>query len=184
MKEKKKKVLVLALLLLAVAGVAGYGVYSYFWTKGEFTASGDVQVATFDVNTDLTDGGFISNPGKISVSCPDTNGNGSVTCTGSATITNSGGTSVVVEILNGHASNEGHKYMNGTVNNPDFDWETVTLAAGESKTLNVDVDVTSISNDFDSDTSYEASDPIESGQYGGYISLTVDFDIKATQVHN
>ena len=184
-KEKKKKVLILVLLLLAVAGVAGYGVYSYFWTKGDFSASGEVQVATFNVGfNNGSNESFISTPGNISISCPDSSGNGEVTCTGSATVVNNGGTSVVVEVLNGHASNYSSNYMYGTVNNPDFDWETVTLAPGQSKTLNVEVDVTSISNDFDSSTAYEASEAIQSGQYGGYLSLEVSFDLKATQVHN
>ena len=183
-KEKKKKALVLVLLLLAVAGIAGYGVYSYFWTKGSMSASGDVQVATFDVNTDLDSNGFIANGGKISLTCPDSNGNGYETCTGSATITNSGGTSVDVEVLNAQSSKHGTKYMDGTVNSPSFNWTTTTLAPGESKTLEVSVDVTSISNDFDSNTDYESTSGIQQGQYGGYLAMTVSFDLKATQVHD
>ena len=186
MKEKKKKVLVLALLLLAIAGVAGYGVYSYFWTKGEFSASDNVQVATFDVSfSNGKSEGFISTPASINLSCPNVSGNESVTCTGSARITNNGGTSVVVEILNEDGINESSNNMSGTVYDPEFDWTTATLAPGESKDLDVTVDVTINSNNFDSDTAIEStSGEGDSYGYGGYLNLKARFDIKATQVHN
>lgn len=181
-KDNKKKLLVLVLLLFAVVGIAGYGVYSYFWTQGEFTGSDDIEIASFDVNVDAYSNDFIGRGNYMNLTCEDTDGSGSATCSGSAEITNRGGTSVVVDVLNGSSAEDGSKYMSGTLSSPSFNWTSTTLAPGESKTLNVEVTLSNITNDFDSDTAFESDSGIQ-GSYEGYYKIAFNFDLKATQVH-
>ena len=119
--------------------------------------------------------------------CEHTNGSDSATCTGSTVITNSGGTSATVDVLNASSSKEGSQYMDGTLSAPSFNWTSTTLAPGENTTLNVSVRLSDVSNDFDSDTAIESYNGVEaSGEnyYDGYVGVRVYFDLKATQVHN
>ena len=190
-KKDKKKLLVLALLLFAVVGLAGYGVYSYYWTQGDFGASSnDISVSSFDPETIINGSeNFLGSGGSVSLSCPDNNGKETVTCTGSIDVHNNGGTSVDVQVLEASAD----YYSNGgdltpSVGNPRFRWSddsssSTRIYSGEYETLNISVDYSvdnGTTNGLDSSEAEEVSGPVP----GGSFRIDVGFKLKATQVRD
>lgn len=188
--NNKKKALILVLLLFAVIGIAGYGVYSYFWTEGNYEGSDTISVVAFDPQTEI-DGGsdFLGNGGNIEISCPNTStGIGSVTCTGSLEVSNNGGTAINVEVL--EASSVDYNQENGmsiTPGTPQFSWTTRSLNPGESATLSIDVP-TSIYTDYGSYSPVQTNEPFISSsddpRYSSHAQVQVSFKLKATQVHD
>ena len=179
-KQNKKKSLILVLLLFVLVGIAGYGVYSYFYTSGSYSASSDVSIASFDPEID---GDFLGNGGTLSLTCPDDeDGTGTVECTGSLTVSNNGDTAITVATSNAsvHLDELSHDDVTATAGTPVFAWENneTTIEAGSSRTLNVTVPV-SLSSNFASGAGYERN----SEYTGEAIGVTVSFKITATQVH-
>lgn len=187
-KQDKKKLLILVLLLFAVVGLAGYGVYSYYWTQSTLSGnSNDVTIAAFDPEVSVTSG-FLGDGGEITLVCPDSStGEGTVTCTGELQVTNNGGTAITVSTSNPNVTvspfnGNGASASAGT---PSFSWSNTTIATGTSETLTISVPVY-ISSDFASDEAvYRSSeyDSNGSGDYEDSLEVKVGFKITASQVH-
>ena len=187
-KKDKKKLLILILLLFAVIGVTGYGAYSYFWTQGSFSGTSDsVSVASFDPETSVN--GFVGSGGSVTLTCPDsTMGNETVDCTGTVTVYNNGGTDITVSTssISANTNDLSDDNVTATVGTPNFSWSNTTIAANNSENLTITVPVT-LSSDFGSSESVSRSTPYNGDTYDGYddaIEVTVDFNLKAAQVHN
>ncbi len=187
-KKDKKKLLVLVLLLFVAIGLTGYGVYSYYWTQGDFEGnSNTVTVASFDPRVTISGGSnFLGSGGGLSITCPNTEtGTGTITCTGNLTVSNDGGTSVYVDVLDatahdavGYNGGTNGDDLSGDFSTPSLSWESATLAPGESKELTISVDV-ALTSDFGSSEAVERSESFEGADIGSYVSLR----LKATQVH-
>ena len=190
-KEKdKKKLLVLVLLLFTVVGLTGYGVYSYFFTEGDFIGYGStVEIAAFNPETTIRGTTkFLGSGGSVIITCPDYNGGNNVTCTGSVLVSNNGDRDITVEVLDTKSGKQILNSVNETenvdqdvvVSAPSFNWTTTTIAAGESATLNISVD-TELTSNFSSDTAVDAG----SGErhIDGRWAIEVSFKLKASQVH-
>lgn len=190
-KKDKKKSLILVLLLFAVIGLAGYGVYSYFWTDGDFSGQSDtVEVASFDPRIGYSDGNFVGDGGSLTLICGDSeSGSGTVTCTGAVDVYNNGGTDITVEVDENEVSTDTNEIHvdNGevTVGTPTFSWSNTTITPNSSETLTVTVPV-EVDSDFASGTAYERNEPYNGDTSNGYddeFSVTVSFRIIATQAH-
>lgn len=185
-KKDKKKLAILILLLFAVVGIAGYGVYSYYWTEGDFIGKGStIDIAAFDPQTTINDNtDFLGSGGTLKITCPDsTTGNDNLTCTGTVLVSNNGDTDITVEVLDAESGKYDNSaaYFDINVSNPSFSWTTKTISAGDSSTLSIDVPV-SVTSD------YGSSNPVNAGsssiETSGYWGVDVKFKLKATQVHN
>ena len=190
-KKDKKKSLILVLLLFAVIGLAGYGVYSYFWTDGDFSGQSDtVEVASFDPRIGYSDGNFVGDGGSLTLICDDSeSGSGTVTCTGAVDVYNNGGTDITVEVDENEVSTDTNEIHvdNGevTVGTPTFSWSNTTITPNSSETLTVTVPV-DVDSDFASGTPIERNEPYNDDTGNGYddeFSVTVSFRIIATQAH-
>lgn len=180
-KQSKRKLFIIVLLLFMVITVTGYGAYSYFYTTGNFGASGTISVASFDPEVDITSD-FVGHGGSITLTCPESSsGSGTVNCTGSLSVSNNGGTDITVAASNGVAtvSPITSDSATATAGTPTFAWSSTTITPGDSATLTITVPVTLSSEFADSDSHYR-----DSAYEGEAIEVTVDFDITATQVHN
>lgn len=192
-KKDKKKSIIFVLLLVAVIGIAGYGAYSYFWTEGTYEAytSDSVTIASFNPEIEIDgDYYFVGEGGTVTLTCENTStGGGTVDCTGSYKIYNHGGTPITVSAYDGEATVEpynGGDYssenISGTPGDVSFSWSDSTIAEDEYETLTISVPVT-ITSDFSSSSPVER--PGSTGIYDGEaLEVTVDFKIKASQVHN
>ena len=186
-KKDKKKLFVLILFLFAIIALAGYGVYSYFWTEGNFSGTSDtVQISSFDPQTSVN--GFVGSGGSVTLTCPSTANSGdTVNCTGEVSVYNNGDTGITVSTSDESAEvNEssykdyeaGDSSENVTTGTPTFQWSNTTIAANSSENLTITVPVT-ISSAFTSDTAVEKSNAYKGGSY----EVEVYFNLKATQVH-
>ena len=193
-KKDKKKLILVLLLLVALVGVTGYGVYSYYYTQGTVKnedQSDDENViritGEFDPEVDgggdsSSGNGFLGNGGTLSLTCPSTApGHGRITCTGSITVRNEGTTPIYVSVYSASADTE---VTNGNValyaGEPSFDWENgkTLIQPGYSETLNVSVDVSVGSNDsIDTDQGQLVDAPVSAGDF----KATVSFTLKASQ---
>ena len=182
-KKDKKKLLVLVLLLFMLIGVAGYGVYSYFWTQGSFNGtSNQVSIASFDPRTNINNDDFLGHGGSITISCPNSyTGNENLYCDGSITVSNNGGTDIIVEVLEASSSKYAEENMTANVSSPNFSWTSKTIKAGSSETLEISVPV-SISSDYGSDSGVERTTPFDGSEETG-VEINTSFKLKATQVH-
>ena len=192
MKKKKgnnKKFLATFLLLFAIAGVIGYGAYSYYWTDGSVTSGTQhIEVSSFNP-TFYVDGSheFInSTQGSISLSCPSTSsGSEQVECTGSISVYNQGDSDITVEI---DSSNSGvstygsSSSLNASITDVDYDWSSTTISPGSSETLYVTVYV-DIDNGLGSSASVDNPEYVTSAVPGGTVNVTANLKIIATQVH-
>ena len=189
-KKDRKKLLVLVLLLFAVVGTVGYGVYSYYWTQGNYeneTSSGSGDDATIYLNgkfdPEIENGSFLSDGQTIELTCPESGGKGTVTCTGKVTIVNEGTTKISVETLDGESSVSKDGYIDVTAKETSFTWTSETINAGSSETLYVSVDVdvdNGTTNGINSSEAEEVTDSVP----GGSFTVKTSFKIKATQVNN
>jgi len=187
-KKDKKKIVILLLVIFAVVGIAGYGVYSYYWTQGDFDGVGStIEIAAFDPQTTVdSDSDFLGNGGEVHISCPDsTEGNEHMSCEGSVLVSNNGDTDITVEVLNAESgaydvdvSDSSFDIDTGT---PSFSWSSTTIAAGESTTLNISVPFT-VTSDYGSDLPVYAG--TGAAHDGNAIGISLRFELKATQVHN
>ena len=190
-KEKnKKKTIILVLLLFAVVGIAGYGVYSYFWTEGSFDgySSSTISVASFDPQVNVA--GFVGEGGTVTLTCPDSEtGNETIECTGTVTVTNNGGSDITVSASHGvpTVTPINHDSASATAGTPTFDWSSTTISSGYSSELTITVPVT-ITSDFGSSSSVETNQPYhiddETKSAPDAFEVKVAFDITAAQVHD
>lgn len=191
-KKDKKKSLILVLLLFTVIGLAGYGVYSYFWTQGGFSGQSDtVEVASFDPRIGYSEGNFVGDGGSLTLICGDSeSGSGTVTCTGEVDVYNNGGTDITVEVDENEVSTSTNEISvdNGkvTVGTPTFIWSETTITPNSSQTLTITVPV-EVDSDFASGSPIRRNEPYNddtgNGNYDDAFSVTVSFRIIATQAH-
>jgi len=181
-KNNKKKLLIIFLFLFALVGVVGYGVYSYYFTKGEVQSNSDsIEVLSFNPEVSDSEGTrFLADGGSLELECPDsTRGGETLTCTGTLTVTNNGGTDIYLSLddISTNVSKDG--YIEASAGDASFEWEDETLAPGESTTLTISVPVTA------GTSGGASSDPVEvyNSVQGGSVSVTANFKIIATQSH-
>lgn len=180
-KYGKKKLFILVLLLFMIIGIAGYGVYSYFYTSGSYTArTNDISIASFNPNID---GDFLGDGGTLTLTCPESEtGSGTVECTGTLQISNGGNTDIDLSISDVLVNLDeiSHDNVTAEAGTPVFVWENggTTIGAGNNKRLTVTVPVT-LSSDFASSEGYSRDSAYE----GEAIGVTVSFKITAEQVH-
>lgn len=196
-KKDKKKLLVLLLLLVAVVGITGYGVYSYYWTQGNFSQndasnSDDYNVIKIDGSYDPRTGDssssaneFLGNGGTVVLTCPEkSNGKETITCTGTIWVANYGSTEIDVEVLDAHGyADSSSSDVTVTAGNPTFDWTKTSLSSGGGSELKISVPVTinnGTTGGLDSDEPEEVHAPVG----GGTVSASVDFRLKSTQRHD
>jgi hypothetical protein len=193
-KKDKKKLILVLLLLVALVGVTGYGVYSYYYTQGDVqneSQSDDENViritGEFDPEVDgggdsSSGNGFLGNGGTLSLTCPDTaSGHGRITCNGSITVRNDGTTPIYVSVYSASAYTD---VITGNValhaGDPSFNWENgkTLIQPGNSETLSVSVDV-SVGSDgsIDTDQGQLVTAPVSAGDFKANVSFT----LKASQ---
>ena len=193
-KKDKKKMLVLALFIFAVVGLAGYGVYSYYWTQGSFDSnSNTIKVTSFNPETYI-DGNFdfLGNGGTVTLSCGNTssyyysNGHETVTCTGGVSVTNNGGTDITLEVEDTNASLNGGSEI-ASISSTSLKWDSSDssvsnlISSSNSDYLNitVEVEVDNGAGVGESDDAVEVTSPV----IGGEFYVDVSFRLKATQDH-
>lgn len=202
-KRDKKKVLVLGLLLFAVVGLAGYGVYSYYYTMGtidtsEATSDTDQNVIniTGSFNPRIEDNNassgssssdqFLGQGGSINLNCPEKVGaNETFTCTASATVRNSGSTPIRVSYEdfypNVSSSDATVSVVSSSISWSNTSSSYTTISSGSSETIYIEVEVkTGNSTSVASDQPELVTEPIASGSLSAYAS----FRLEAEQVNN
>ena len=181
-KNNKKKLLIIFLFLFALVGVVGYGAYSYYFTKGEVQSNSDsIEVLSFDPRVSTSSGeSFLGSGGSVELDCPDsTRGGETLTCTGTLTVSNNGGTNIYLSLDDISTSYSKDGYIEASTGDASFEWEDDTLAPGESTTLTISVPVTVGSSGGASSDPVEVYDTVN----GGSVSVTANFKIIATQSH-
>ena len=191
-KQSKKKLVLLTLLLFAVIGTVGYGVYSYYWTQGNFdnSSSGSENEIVIDAdydpevitNTSSSTQSFLGNGGTLVLTCPErSGGKETINCTGTISVLNNGSSSIYVEVLDieGYASSDddGISVEAGT---PQFNWTTTTISSKDRTNLTVTVPVT-INNGTTGGLDSEDAEYVTGPVSGGNVSASVDFKLKSTQ---
>ena len=179
-KNNKKKLLIIFLFLFALVGVVGYGVYSYYFTKGEVQSNSDsIEVLAFDPRINTTSGdSFLGSGGSVELDCPDsTRGGETLTCTGTLTVTNNGGTDIYLSLDDISTDVSTNGYIEASAGDASFEWEDDTLAPGESTTLTISVPVTAGNSGGASSDPVEVYDTVQ----GGSVSVIANFKIIATQ---
>lgn len=203
MKKNKKKTLVIALLLFALVGIAGYGVYSYYYTIGTVdtpTATSDSDENVINItgsfNPRIADNNasssssssdqFLGQGGSINLNCPEKVGaNETFTCTASATVRNSGSTPIRVEYEDFYP-NVSSDNANVSIESSSISWSNTsssytTISAGSSETIYIEVEVkTGNSTSVASDQPELVTEPIASGSLNAYAS----FRLEARQINN
>lgn len=203
MKKNKKKTLVIALLLFALVGIAGYGVYSYYYTIGTVntpTATSDTDENVINItgsfNPRIADNNasssssssdqFLGQGGSINLNCPEKVGaNETFTCTASATVRNSGSTPIRVEYEDFYP-NVSSDNANVSIESSSISWSNTsssytTISSGSSETIYIEVEVkTGNSTSVASDQPELVTEPIASGSLNAYAS----FRLEAEQVNN
>lgn len=188
--NKKSKILVLILLFVFIS-VAGYGVYSYYWTRGDFAGSDTITIESFNPETNASSSNeFLGNGGTVSLSCYNN------VCEGQFYISNNGSTAIDVEVLNAESDLEifepadvyGEGYWDRadvSISGPNFNWTTTTIAAGESEALDISVNY-SINGDGFTDSDWHFIDHDIDGSDTTYYrgkKVLVNFKLRATQAH-
>lgn len=183
--KNKKKLTIGILAAVALVGTAGYGAYSYYWAKGDFSTESDtIKVTSF--NPTVYNGSFISSGyTSISFDCDKeyAGGNDLVTCTATQDVKNDGGTDITVGEYDLNISNENNNSSIGyTVGTPKTSWSSTNLAPGETGTLTITVPVQFANGETNGTSS--SPEEVTSPVAGGEIELSASFKIRATQVHD
>lgn len=194
MENKKKKWVIAALLLFVVIGIAGYGVYSYYYTEGtmnteEATSEDDDNVIRITgsfkpkVSQDSGINEFLGNGGTIDLSCDDNyvGVNEKTNCYATVHVYNEGTTPIRVSYRDVYAnatpSGTSASVSTGT---PSLRWSGsnnsyTTIDAGSSTDLYIDVDVmVGDSNNNTGDDPQLVTGPISEGTLSAYISFGLD----------
>ena len=190
--KNKKKFLALFIFLFALAGVIGYGVYSYYWTDGTVTSNTEqITISSFNPTFSIDgDHKFIhSENGQITLSCPSTStGSELVQCTGTVDVYNDGDTYITLSVdtsdseITSYSQYSSSKGISHSVSSVDYYWSDSTLAPGSSATLTITAYV-----DIDNGTNYGSggseAEYVTSAVEGANIDVTASLKIVATQVH-
>lgn len=199
MKNNKKRLLIIALLLVAVIGLTGYGAYSYYATQGYFEteeASSEDSENVINITgsfkptvegvggpsgSSYSSDPFLGNGGTVYLNCPESSsGHETIRCTASVTVRNQGTTGIYVNVHDASSSaSVNYGNISVSASEPSFNWyEDQYISRGDSKTLNISVDVNvGSSTEVSSDEEEIVYEPVD----GGEISASVSFKITATQ---
>lgn len=179
MKNKKKLVIILVLLL--AVGFAGYGVYSYYWAQGSVTQGDNYPTISLtrqfypvvDINGSQS---YLGESRNIDLTCPTpSDGDTSVTCTGSLVVYNDSTESISLWVDEEHATvnSESDKVSLGA---PSFSYSQDYISPRARTTVNFSV-VATLGTGDEPERVYE---PVT----GEEVSVSINFDIKATQYHS
>ena len=181
MNNKKKKLIFLALLLFVAIGFAGYGVYSYYYTTGEFGSgnSGDNNLylsGSFDPEvTEYSDGShkqFISSHGgSFFLNCSDVDSNNQTTCSGSLYIYNDGSTSMSLSVSNLEAYFNGSSVDDSQVS---YSLSDSTVSSGSDTTLTVTVSNIDVPNESAGSEPVYTDSPVSEEEY----SVSVEYNLR------
>lgn len=192
MENKKKNWIVALLLLFAVIGIAGYGVYSYYYTEGTInTEEADdedddnvihitssfkpIVYQSSGINT------FLGNGGTIELSCPDVaEMNTKITCDATIEVQNNGSTPIRVSYSDFTADVSSDDISNVSKESASISWSDTgssytTISAGSYAYLDIEVEV-NVGN-VDSNSSNEAilvTGPVSAGTLSAYASFRLD----------
>jgi len=200
MENKKKKLIVILLLLFAVIGVAGYGVYSYYYTFGEMeTEEADSEyddnvISITDVfkpwvSQDSGMSDFLGKGGTIDLSCPgNISRNQKITCEATVHVENKGTTPISVSYSDVYANASSNDVSTSVVSrslswaSPDYyDSSTTTISANSSTELYIEVEVNVGDGEYSSsDEAQFVTAPVASGSLSAYVGFRLD----ATQNHD
>ena len=184
MKEKKikKKLLFIGLFIFAIVGIAGYGVYSYYWAEGNVTVnSPSIVINKFNPSTnyqseDIFIGDGIESYDVVDYLCENIDYKGKkYHCTTDIAISNLGDKTVVVEVTDLRLVKEYDDYNNATIKNLTSS-DSIELAPGETSSVSVSGDIVFEDN---YDQEHEVSSPI----YNEDIKVWFEYKIKATETH-
>lgn len=176
-----KKNILIILLFLTFICVVSYGVYSYYWTRGNMNASGSISIESYDPRVENV---FIGESGtgwvNSTITCPEyITEDTTIYCSASFVVSNNGGTPVFIEVFDEEA---GFYYvsseLNANASKPTFNWSSKTLEPDESSTLNITIPI-STSSSFNSSEAVRVYENVENP----FLQVNYRFTIKSTQVH-
>ena len=210
-KRDKKKLLVLGLLLFAVVGLAGYGVYSYYYTEGTMSTeepsddSDNVIHITGEFNPKVYQSSgiddFLGNGGTINLTCPSKAGmNEKITCEATVEVKNDGTTPIRVkysDVSSGASSEDGIDVYAG---NPSISWSNPdhnvydegygdsdgsfkTIEAGSSEYIDIEVEV-SVGSSNSNSISNDEPQLVTAPVSAGSLNAYASFRLEAKQVRN
>ena len=176
MKDKKKLIVIVLLLLLAV-GFTGFGVYSYYWAQGT-VSTGDTKPTIYLTRSfqPSVNGNYLGSGGSLTLTCPTpSDGDTSVTCTGSLTVQNDSTESISLSVSNATAriTNESDKISLGSVS---YDCPSGYISSNDSATVSFSV-VATLGTGTEPE---QVSEPVT----GETVPISVDFELEATQYHS
>lgn len=189
-KNNKKKLLIIFLFLFALAGAVGYGVYSYYYTRGNMKTNTDtIYISSFNPTTYngtfLGDGGEGGNIAELNCPVEYAGGNDEVICVATTTVHNDGDTSFTLDVsditVQDELSDRVAGDVNYTIGTPTYSWEKTTVSSSESSELTISVPVTFNNGEGSSDSS--SAEYVSSPVAGGALELSVSYKITATQTH-
>lgn len=198
-KKSKKKILIIILFLFAVIAIAGYGVYSYYWTEGTFnTNSAQVEILSFNPTASsfgcnsgaTTQEDFLGKGGKLILECGqegasntidenhyDTDGDTTLICRGMLTVCNRGDTQITVEIDENNATTQiinKPTALNITATRPTFLYNPDGIDKDQCSDIEVTTNVV-----LDGSSPIKVNAPVTDPSF----DVVASFSIKAIQAH-
>ena len=192
MKEKnnRRKILLIALIVFAIAGVIGYGVYSYYWAEGNVTVTSDaIRISKFDVEVskyaDTNSKTFIASSPDFGeeASCSYNSEDNKFHCSANLTIYNDGDNDVVLSASDFSASFTNSDYGELEIVEVTSDLDG-SLSSGSERHFSVSATVKN------NDSSYVYTNDTMSTQlyqpvvYSANTPVEISFKITATEVHD
>lgn len=192
-----KKKAILFLLIFSVLLLVGFGVYSYFYSNGDFYGGVDVSIRYFDPEVDDE---FIYNANSINLKCYYGSLPGefsddyfdsvteisyieTVHCFTEVEIKNNGVTDISLQVSDPSAFEYSMSGVYVDFSNISFSWNSKILSPGETTNLRATFDAV-VTPDFFSNEEISVYDKIGSSDNIGSVDLNASFKLKATEVHN
>lgn len=182
-KKEVKILFILLLIIICVCGAVGYGVYSYYWAKGNFTLRGEGYViGSFGTNVSgHIEGGYVDfiggeHSGETTLVCPEKLSLSSENkCYAYFWATNTGETPVRVHLSDFvvDLDQSGSFWNASEVNVSDNDF---IVSPGDRVKIELAVYLTP--SDEANSTGEEVSDIV----YGDELSLSISHNMSSTQV--
>ena len=182
MKEKnnKRKILII-LLLFAIVSMIGYGVYSYYWTEGNFKS--EAQIISYGFNPTFYDGmdedgytfigdGYISQSLHSYTCYVDTRDDTIYHCSQGQLVNNQGTSPVIFEAIDISVTKEDDANL-ATISNITNNGQQV-IQPGDTGYVSANADL--IIND----SGQEVTEPVYDGDF---VKIKFEYKIKATEVH-